>query len=54
LPAVDSLRERMMVNDDESAPDGDGPNLPRWWPAVLLLGLALVAGIVYLYVLARP
>jgi hypothetical protein len=43
-----------MVNDDENSLDDDGPNLPRWWPAVLVVGLALVAGIVYLYVLARP
>jgi hypothetical protein len=43
-----------MVNDDEKSLDGDGPNLPWWWPAVLVIGLALVAGIVYLYVLARP
>jgi hypothetical protein len=37
-----------MVNDDQGSPDGDGPNLPRWWPAALVFGLALVAGIVYL------
>jgi hypothetical protein len=42
-----------MVNDDENSLDDDGPNLPWWWPAVLVLGLAMVAGIIYLYVLAR-
>jgi hypothetical protein len=43
-----------MVNDDESSLDDDGPNLSWWWPAAVVLGLALVAGVVYLYVLARP
>jgi hypothetical protein len=43
-----------MANDDENSLDDDGPDLPWWWPATVALGLALVAGVVYLYVPARP
>jgi hypothetical protein len=43
-----------MANDHENSPHDDGTDLPWWWPGAQGLGLALIDGVVYLYVLARP